>query len=218
MSLRALVVALAALLVTAAAWGCGSRDRGGDTRSRDVARSDRPVAPQDDADAPSANRPEHCPVTPPNHRIPPGQSANPGASKAPYHGNGRLWTVLPSNGIVRDGPERDGSVREKFPWWRGPGVRGRLRIAGRRLDAPGPPLRAAIPVGYGLTDFQASEIIFPRAGCWSVTGTAGRASLSFHHACCRGRWVLAVAQSTRGMSTRIPREGTQKPAIASAAH
>jgi hypothetical protein len=116
-------------------------------------------------------------VTPPNHRIPPGQEQNSGADQAPYHGNGRLWTILPASGIVRRAPHRDGSIGEKFPWWRG--VRGPLRITGRRLDAPAAPLRAHIPDGYGPTSFQASEIIFPTEGCWSVTGTAGEASLSF---------------------------------------
>jgi hypothetical protein len=87
--------------------------------------------------------------------------------------------VLPPNGIVRDAPKRDGSIHEKFPWWRGAAVRGRLRITGRRLDAPAPALRANVPSGYGPTDFQASGIIFPTAGCWSVTGTAGKAKLSF---------------------------------------
>jgi len=179
MSRPALLAALAASLVTAAAWGCGGGDRGGDARPPDPARHDRPAAPQKGVDAPAARRPRDCPVTPPNHSIPPGQSENPGADRAPYHGNGRLWTVLPPNGIVRDAPKRDGSIREKFPWWRGVGVRGRLRITGRRLDAPAPPLRANIPRGYGLTDFQASGIIFPTAGCWSVTGTARKANLSF---------------------------------------
>jgi hypothetical protein len=90
-----------------------------------------------------------------------------------------MWTVLVPDGIVRDTPHRDGSIREKFPWWRGAGVRGRLGITGRRLDAPGPPLRADIPGGYGLTDFQATGLIFPTAGCWRVTATAGDATLSF---------------------------------------
>jgi hypothetical protein len=115
-------------------------------------------------------------VTLPNHRIPPGQSRNPGANRAAYHGNGRLWTVLYPDG-VRKRPQPDGSIDQKFPWWRG--VRGRLRITGRRLDGRAPALRASIPGGYGSTGFQATGIIFPTAGCWSVMGTAGIASLTF---------------------------------------
>jgi hypothetical protein len=85
--------------------------------------------------------------------------------------------VLYADGIVREMPRRDGSIREKFPWWRG--VRGRLRITGRRLDSAARPLRARIPDGYGLTGFQSTAIIFPTEGCWRVTGTTGTASLSF---------------------------------------
>ncbi|MGI8729029.1 MAG: hypothetical protein ACR2LK_03410 [Solirubrobacteraceae bacterium] len=115
-------------------------------------------------------------MTPPNHRIPPGQGANPGANRAPYYGHGRLWTVLNPGG-VRERPRRDGSIEEKFPWWRA--VRGALRITGRRLDGRAPTLGARIPDGYGPTGFQASRIIFPTEGCWRVTATAGAASLSF---------------------------------------
>jgi hypothetical protein len=50
-----------------------------------------------------------CPVTPPNHSIPPGQHGNPGAAQAPYHGNGRLWTVLYPDGVVRPA-RRDGTA------------------------------------------------------------------------------------------------------------
>ncbi len=65
----------------------------------------------------------------------------------------------------------DGSLAMKFGWTRG--VRGRLRIEGRRLDAPAPPLRSAIPDGYGEIGFQASSLVFSTAGCWEVTGRGG---------------------------------------------
>jgi hypothetical protein len=65
----------------------------------------------------------------------------------------------------------------KFPWVRG--VRGKLTIQGKRLDAPAPPLRAHIPDGYGDTGFQATGIIFPTEGCWEVTGKVGDSSLTF---------------------------------------
>lgn len=68
---------------------------------------------------------------------------------------------------------------DEVPLWRGPGGRGSLTIAGRRLDAPAPPLTADIPNGYGDTGFQATAIIFSTAGCWEVTGKAGDASLTF---------------------------------------
>lgn len=111
-----------------------------------------------------------CPVTRPNHSIPPGEEDNPGADRSPYHGNGKLWTVL--YGIVQQTPEG-----VKFPWWRG--VRGRLTIGGRRLDGPAPALRARIPDGYGPIGFQATRVFFPAPGCWRATGMVGDEKLSF---------------------------------------
>jgi hypothetical protein len=73
--------------------------------------------------------------------------------------------------------DRRGRVRMKFPWWRR--VRGRLRLTGRRLDAPAPPVIPYVPNGYGPTGFQASGVTFPTEGCWQITGTAGRGSLTF---------------------------------------
>jgi hypothetical protein len=65
----------------------------------------------------------------------------------------------------------------KFGWTRG--VRGRLRIEGRRLDAPASPLRSVIPDGYGEIGFQPTYLVFSTPGCWEVTGRVGDASLTF---------------------------------------
>ena len=111
-----------------------------------------------------------CPITRPNHNIPPGEEDNPGAERSAYYGNGKLWTVL--YGIVHQTPKGT-----KFLWWRG--VPGRLTISGRRLDGPAPALRARIPDGYGPIDFQATRIFFPTPGCWRATGTVGGEKLSF---------------------------------------
>jgi hypothetical protein len=73
---------------------------------------------------------------------------------------------------------QDGSVGMKIAWYRGKGVRGKLRIQGKRLDAPAPPLRSHFS-DYGDTGFQASQVIFPSEGCWQVTGTVGDASVTF---------------------------------------
>jgi hypothetical protein len=67
----------------------------------------------------------------------------------------------------------------KFGWTRGEGLRGKLKIHGRRLDAPAPPLRADIPDGYGDTGFQATALIFPTEGCWEVTGDVADAHMTF---------------------------------------
>lgn len=115
-----------------------------------------------------------CPVTTPNGlQLPPelGES-----SGSPYlHGNGKLWTTLPLNGILVLTPERDGSIGQKLPWW---GIdTSQLTIEGRRLDGPGT-LKADIPSGYGPT-FQATGIFFSDEGCWDITGRAGDAALEF---------------------------------------
>ena len=164
--------AVLASLVAAVGSACGEAPQSHDRGSR-VAR--RPA--NDDSAATGATRARACRVTSPNHDVPPGQEDTPGAEQATYYGNGRLWTVLEQDGVVRDVPRRDGSIRRKFPWWRG--VPGTLRIAGRRLDGSASPLRARVPEGYGSTGFQSSGIIFPGAGCWRVTGAAGGATLSF---------------------------------------
>jgi hypothetical protein len=75
--------------------------------------------------------------------------------------------------------EPDGSLAMKFGWTRGEGLRGKLKIHGRRLDASAPPLRASIPDGYGDTGFQATALIFPTEGCWEVTGEVGETRLTF---------------------------------------
>lgn len=167
----ALAVALLAALVAVAWSGCRNEDH---DRQPIVARGD--AAPTSPSSTPAPPPTDGCPVTQPNHQIPPGQADNPGATEATYHGNGTLWTALYPQGITqRRG--RDGSIREKFPWWRA--GRGRLVITGHRLDGRARPLRARVPAGYGPTGFQATELIFASEGCWSVTGAAGGASLTF---------------------------------------
>ncbi len=113
-----------------------------------------------------------CPVTAPNGSEPPGSTFG-----SEFHGNGTLWVgVWPANVVVSP-PAADGTVEEKFGWWRG--AAGALRIEGRRLDGPSPPLGARIPDGYGDSGFQSTSLAFPSAGCWEVTGHLGGTSLTF---------------------------------------
>ena len=111
-----------------------------------------------------------CPVTVPQGR---------GRFEMSY-GNGRLRVELWPRGVIAVGSnyvDHLGRVSMKFPWWRR--VRGHLHITGRRLDAPAPPALARVPGGYGPIGFQSSAVTFPTDGCWRVTGSVGRASLSF---------------------------------------
>lgn len=116
-----------------------------------------------------------CATTIPNGAVPPGEAPASG-----QHGNGQLWTVLDPSGTI-DGAAvgdvlADGSVRIKFPWWRA--TRGRLRVSGEGKGVAGA-VRAHIPAGYGESGFQASALIFPAPGCWTVLARAGSGRLSF---------------------------------------
>jgi hypothetical protein len=113
-----------------------------------------------------------CPITHPNGSKPPGPMFG-----AEPHGNGSIWVGLWHANVVVWDAEPDGSVTAKFGWWRG--AAGKLRIEGRRLDAPAPALVGHVPDGYGESGFQSSGITFPAQGCWQVTGRAGDASLTF---------------------------------------
>ena len=106
-----------------------------------------------------------------------------GSGSAHWNGNLYVGARWPDGTIVfRPGGSGtvypDGSVGMKIAWYRGNGVRGKLTIQGKRLDAPAPPLRADFS-DYGDTGFQPSEVIFPTEGCWEVTGKVGSASVTF---------------------------------------
>jgi hypothetical protein len=173
---RRLALALALLALTTA--GCGGGSPAPDRPAAPAAhpRADPSVerALQDPA---VARRLDRCPVTAPNHSVPPGESPPPGQPPTRYYGRGGLWTVVPARGVVVGDQEPDGALSMKFPWWRG--VRGRLTITGRRLDGRAAPLRAHIPRGYGPIGFQATALVFPAPGCWEVTGRAGSARMTF---------------------------------------
>ena len=125
----------------------------------------------------SDRQPAACPVTEPNGSLPPGETM----AAPEYLGNGELW---PDGRVVFEpgGPGKirdDGSLEMKFPFWRGEGVRGELRVAGRRLDGAAGPLTAEIPEGYGEMGFQATGLVFASEGCWEVTASAGDGTLTF---------------------------------------
>jgi len=140
--------------------------------------SPRPVAPPSPtphATGPLAKALGDCPVTTPGGPQPPGA-----LPPAPYISSERLWVGLWPQGLVvvpGDDIGRHGSLRMKFVWVRGPGVRGILHITGSEV-ASGASVRAR-SAGYGVTGFNASSIFFPGEGCYRVTGEAGGAQVSF---------------------------------------
>lgn len=135
--------------------------------------------------APALKAEGSCPVSLPKRSAPSGDA---GFTAADFnYGNASLRVYLWPKGKLVAGPlpdgsswadiKPDGSIVAKLGWWRG--VKGKLAIGGRRLDASAPPLRAHVPDGYGITGFQATGITFSTAGCWKVTGRVGGASLTF---------------------------------------
>jgi hypothetical protein len=127
-----------------------------------------------------------------------------GNREAGSYGNGRMSVGQWPDGIVifrPDGPgfvTSDGGLGMKFGWGRG--VRGRLTVSGRRLDAPASPLRARVPDGYGDFGFQSTYLIFTTPGCWEVTGRVGDASLTF---------VTNVVKVGEGPTWRFDPEGVE---------
>ena len=126
---------------------------------------------------PTAQAIASCPVTFPNGSNMPFTNALSPAS----HGNGKLWTDFGIGGKTYPAPGQfnpDGSLIWKMGWDRG--VRGKLTVTGRRLDAPAPPAKGYYDIeGYGDIGFQAGFTYFPSEGCWEITGRVGEASLTF---------------------------------------
>ncbi len=120
--------------------------------------------------------PSSCAVTVPR-KSPLRDFASSGA-----HWEGDLYVAgLPSDGTMVFQPEvvsPDGSLGQKYGWYRARGLRGKLTITGKKLDGPAAPLGAHI-TDYGDTGFQPSTVIFPTEGCWEVTGRVDKTSLTF---------------------------------------
>jgi hypothetical protein len=127
-----------------------------------------------------------CRVTIPNGSTPPG--ARPSGS---HHGNGLLWTVLPSDGKLvvstkRPSPpgttagyvHRDGSISVKWPWWGVKSAGPRLTVTGRKPGSSRSRVLARI-TERRTRHFWASVLRFRSQGCWRVTARAKKARLSF---------------------------------------
>jgi hypothetical protein len=127
--------------------------------------------------------PETCPVTKPYQTslfVPP----FPYPAKAPvgwfWFGTDRLWTQLPANGIwsglghsTPDDPtfgQKLAFGRQGYDALKEP--RPKLRVTGRRLDAPAPPLLSAKATnGWVQRDqpFMVTGVNLPTLGCWEIT-------------------------------------------------
>ena len=129
------------------------------------------------ADHARTDRESLCSVTRSNGAIPLGHLPD-----SNFHGNGALWTQLYPGGDLIVGPRtagsisRDGSIQIKWPWWQR--MPGQLKIVGHRLDASAAPMRAEIGTSAGHPEFNPTSLIFPSPGCWKITATVGRDSLT----------------------------------------
>jgi hypothetical protein len=121
--------------------------------------------------------PDRCPVTTVAEAT---TSLRPGLPVGPasqWYGTGPLWVDLVDVRSVRDHRVADGGFLYKVPWKAF--VDGGLDVTVRRLDEEGKGVgRAALATGNGYT-FFAGDVYVPSPGCWLVTGTIERVSLSF---------------------------------------
>jgi hypothetical protein len=127
--------------------------------------------------------PNTCPVTKPADEsfVPPQPyPARPSVSEF-WFGNDMLWTALPANGTWRGLPHytsSDPTFRQKLFFWReGYDVRAepqsRLKVSGKRLHSPAPPLLSDRPNNGWVKPeqpFMVTGINFPTLGCWEITG------------------------------------------------
>jgi len=139
--------------------------------------------------------PNSCPVTkPPNPPFVPPAPYPSGAGEgvSVWIGSPKLWTDIRRDGTWRSLPHYtpdDTRYRNKVFWW-SEGYDWRtenpphLRISGKRLDGPAPPLSTDPHANAGWTNdkdhaFIVHGIFIPTLGCWKITGHYKGAELSY---------------------------------------
>jgi hypothetical protein len=95
-----------------------------------------------------------------------------------WYGDSALWVALPAGGVLPAMRTSlwPGEWGTKFPWWRL--IRGNLTITARRLGGSDEGFHGQVPSGYGTIGFTPSGLIWPKLGCWQVTGTVDGHSLT----------------------------------------
>jgi hypothetical protein len=114
---------------------------------------------------------EGCPTTKPNGHRPLG--ALPAWSRWNYHGNGKPFALLRSDGTVVSDPLGGYKMR----WAANQGVSGPFTVRYWMLDPPSAPLAARTGTLSG-SDSTMSQMRF-EPGCWEIIGRLGDVSLSF---------------------------------------
>lgn len=123
--------------------------------------------------------PDRCPVTEPSGKplVPPypyPPTPYPGGS---WYGTDRLWIVGPPavwKGLPHETPT-DPTFTQKMQWWRqgyNPRIEPipKLKVTGRRLDAPAPPLIVEVSNTAGPRPSMMVGMNIPTLGCWEITG------------------------------------------------
>jgi hypothetical protein len=137
--------------------------------------------------------PETCPVTKRDQTslfLPPPPYRTKAGNGRFWFGTDRLWTNLPDNGILPElGDEMTSAhptISEKVFWWR-QGYdarlepRPRLRVTGKRIDSPAPPLEVS-PTTNAFTQNIAAMLVgigFPANGCWQISARYDDDELTF---------------------------------------
>lgn len=134
--------------------------------------------------------PESCPVTKPPAPpfVPPSPYPKESAPDGFWFGTDKLWINLRRDGTWQSLPHwPNGTFRQKLFWWhegydhwRDP--RPMLRVTGKRLDSPAPPIQSE--VSHGWTNdaehaFIVNGINLPSLGCWQISGRFEDTELSF---------------------------------------
>jgi len=136
--------------------------------------------------------PDTCPVTkaPIESFVPPSPYSTKAGRNVFWYGSDELWTSLPTTGTWKGLPHStpvDPSFAQKMAWgrqgydWRTE-PRPELKVTGRRLDSPAPPLAASrANNGWVRRDqpFMVVGINLPTLGCWEITGHYRNQELTF---------------------------------------
>jgi hypothetical protein len=147
----------------------------------------QPASPQTESSIPAS-----CPVTrrPTHEFIPPAPYERDDA--AFWLGTEKLWTVLAERAIWEWAPHQPGHEQEVQPltakiFWMRLGYDSRaeqrpaIKVTGRRLDGPAPPLLVLPPTNafQGPGSAMLTGVYVPTPGCWEITGDYHGNKLSF---------------------------------------
>jgi hypothetical protein len=161
-----LIAALSLLLAACAATAAEAPPPAGAARSVAAQPSGAP------ASCPTT-RPPDPPFVPPA----PYRATPPSEGEKVWYGTNELWTLLDADGTWEMAGDQHGLFDKSFWWRQGYDWRTettpRLRVTGRRLDAPAP----AVTVSDATNGFEPSMGAFmlvglelPAGGCWELTG------------------------------------------------